>query len=89
MTKPARTSSEICEKKMMNTLSTTHARMAVWKLKTWRGQRLDAWKFARGCSQASAHKSTVRVPIYCAGQVRGGEGASNKSACRGGARQAS
>ena len=61
-------------RKLMNTLSTTHARMAVWKLKTWRRQRLDDWMFARGCSQASAHKSTLRVLIYCAGQVRGGGG---------------
>ena len=28
-------------------------------------------KVRQGCSQASAHKSTRRVPIYCAGQVRG------------------
>ena len=62
---------------MMNTLSTTHARMAVWMLKTWRQQRLDDWKVAGGGggggSQASAHKSALRVPIYCAGQVRGGD----------------
>ena len=57
---------------MMNTLSTSHPRMAVWKLKTWKRQRLDDWKFARGCSRARAHKSTLHVPIYCAGQVRGG-----------------
>ena len=65
------TSSKICEKKMTNTLSTTHARMAVWKLKTWSRQRLDDWMFTSGCSQECAHKSTLRVPIYCAGQVRG------------------
>ena len=49
-------------RKMMNMLSTTHARMAVWKLKTWSRQRRDDWKFAR---------STLRVPIFCVGQVRG------------------
>ena len=30
-----------------------------------------------GCSQASAHRSTLRVQIYCAGQVKGWEGTSN------------
>ena len=33
--------------KLMNMLSTTLARMAVWKLKTWSRQRLDDWMFAR------------------------------------------
>ena len=28
----------------------------------------------RGKMLPSAHKSTLRVPSYCAGQVRGGEG---------------
>ena len=68
--------------KKMSTLSTTHARMAVWKLNTWRRQRLDDWKFARGCSQASFHKGTLRIPIYCAGQVREGEGTSNNGLWR-------
>ena len=30
-------------------------------------------KVCQGCSQASARKSTLRVPIYFAGQVRGGD----------------
>ena len=34
--------------KLMSTISTTYARMAVWKLLTWSRQILDDWMFARG-----------------------------------------
>ena len=49
----------------MSTLSTTYARMAVWKLQAWSRQCSPG-----GRSQASSH-NTLHVPIYCAGQVRG------------------
>ena len=54
---------------------------AGWLYESWKSEdgkdRLSDWKFSRVCSQASANKSTLRLPIYCAGQVRGGEGMSN------------
>ena len=57
--------------RMMNMLSTTHVRMAVWELKTWRRQRLDDWKFARGVFPSEyPQKHTVCTDLLC----RSGEG---------------
>ena len=58
------TSSEICQKKMVITFLTTHAKMPVWKLQTWSRQR----NVRQGRVLPSAHKNTLRVPSYC---VRG------------------
>ena len=50
---------------LMNTLSTTHARMPVWKLQT-HGE-VDIEMFAKGRSLQSAHKNILRAPRYCVG----------------------
>ena len=58
-------------RKLMNTLLTTHARMAVWKLQTWSRQRLDDLMFTSGTLPSwCPQEHTACIDFLCR-QVRG------------------